>query len=60
MPYVYMLVRAHIENRDAPAIAAELTAAFDKFCAAPTAVWSRSFAAPPWCGLSAASGSFVT
>ena len=30
---VYMLERSQIENRDAPAIAAELTAAFDKFCA---------------------------
>jgi putative YphP/YqiW family bacilliredoxin len=33
---VYMLERAQIENRDASAIANELTAAFDKFCAAPT------------------------
>ena len=33
---LYMLERTGIENRDAPAIAAELTAAFDKFCAAPT------------------------
>jgi len=32
---VYMLERSQIENRDAPAIAAELTAAFDKFCTAP-------------------------
>ena len=32
---VYMLERAQIENRDASAIANELTAAFDKFCAAP-------------------------
>ena len=30
---VYMLERRHIENRDAPAIAAELAHAFDKFCA---------------------------
>jgi putative YphP/YqiW family bacilliredoxin len=29
---VYMLERTQIENRDAPAIAAELTAAFDRFC----------------------------
>src|SRR5262245_61140618 len=29
---VYMLERRHIENRDAQTIAAELTAAFDKFC----------------------------
>jgi putative YphP/YqiW family bacilliredoxin len=29
---VYMLERRQIENRDAPAIAADLTAAFDKFC----------------------------
>ena len=28
-----MLERSQIENRDAQAIAAELTAAFDKFCA---------------------------
>ena len=32
---VYMLERAQIENRDAPAIAHELTAAFDRFCTAP-------------------------
>ena len=30
---VHMLERSQIENRDAQAIAAELTAAFDKFCA---------------------------
>jgi putative YphP/YqiW family bacilliredoxin len=30
---VYMLERSQIENREAPAIASELTAAFDKFCA---------------------------
>jgi putative YphP/YqiW family bacilliredoxin len=30
---VYMLERSQIENREAPAIAAELTAAFDEFCA---------------------------
>jgi putative YphP/YqiW family bacilliredoxin len=29
---VYMLERSNIENRDARAIAAELTGAFDKFC----------------------------
>ena len=29
---VHMLERSQIENRDAHAIAAELTAAFDKFC----------------------------
>jgi putative YphP/YqiW family bacilliredoxin len=29
---VYMLERSQIENREAPAIAAELTAAFDRFC----------------------------
>ena len=32
---VYMLERSQIENRDAPAIAGELTAAFDKFCTTP-------------------------
>ena len=32
---VYMLERSQIENRDAMAIASELTAAFEKFCAAP-------------------------
>jgi putative YphP/YqiW family bacilliredoxin len=31
---VYMLERSQIENRDALAIARELTAAFDAFCAA--------------------------
>jgi putative YphP/YqiW family bacilliredoxin len=30
---VYMLERSQIENREATAIAAELTAAFDRFCA---------------------------
>jgi len=34
---VYMLERSSIENRDAYAIAQELTAAFDKFCATPAA-----------------------
>ncbi len=29
---VYMLERPQIENRDAPAIAAELSAAFERFC----------------------------
>jgi putative YphP/YqiW family bacilliredoxin len=32
---VYMLERSQIENRDALAIASELTTAFDTFCAAP-------------------------
>jgi bacilliredoxin len=35
---VYMLERSQIENREAPAIAAALTAAFDAFCAATTTV----------------------
>jgi bacilliredoxin len=35
---VYMLERHQIENREAPAIAAELAAAFDQFCAAPKSV----------------------
>jgi putative YphP/YqiW family bacilliredoxin len=34
---VYMLERTSIENRDALAIAGELTAAFEKFCRAPVA-----------------------
>jgi putative YphP/YqiW family bacilliredoxin len=34
---VYMMERMQIENRDASAIAQELTAAFDRFCTAPTA-----------------------
>ena len=34
---VYMLEREQIENRDAPSIANELTAAFDRFCTAPAA-----------------------
>jgi len=34
---VYMLERSQIENREAPAIAAELTMAFDKLCTAPSA-----------------------
>jgi len=33
---VYMLERMQIENRDASAISQDLTAAFDRFCAAPT------------------------
>src|SRR5437762_4370466 len=33
---VYMLERSQIENRDALAIASELTAAFEKHCATPT------------------------
>jgi putative YphP/YqiW family bacilliredoxin len=32
---VYMLERSQIENRQAEQIAAELTAAFEKFCGAP-------------------------
>jgi len=32
---VYMLERSQIENRDALAIASELSAAFEQFCAAP-------------------------
>jgi putative YphP/YqiW family bacilliredoxin len=34
---VYMLERSNIENRDARAIAAELTGAFDRFCVPATA-----------------------
>ena len=34
---VYMMERSQIEARDAGAIAADLTAAFDKFCAKATA-----------------------
>src|SRR5688500_5198892 len=34
---VYMMERHQIETRDASAIAADLTAAFDKFCAKSTA-----------------------
>jgi putative YphP/YqiW family bacilliredoxin len=33
---IYMLERSDIENRDAPAIAAKLAAAFDQFCATTT------------------------
>jgi putative YphP/YqiW family bacilliredoxin len=32
---VYMMQRRDIESREAPAIAADLTAAFDQFCAKP-------------------------
>jgi len=32
---VSMLERSHDENRDAQAIAGELTAAFERFCATP-------------------------
>jgi putative YphP/YqiW family bacilliredoxin len=35
---VYMMPRRDIESREAPAIAADLKAALDKFCATPTAV----------------------
>lgn len=35
---VYMLERSQIENRGAHDVAAQLTAAFDRFCAAPTTV----------------------
>jgi len=35
---IYMLERRQIENRDAPAIAAELAAAFDKYCGSAKAV----------------------
>lgn len=35
---VYLMPRRDIESREAPAIAADLKAAFDKFCAKPTAV----------------------
>jgi len=34
---VYMMQRRDIESREAPAIATELKAAFDKFCAKPVA-----------------------
>jgi len=33
---VYMMERMQIEDRDASAIAQDLTAAFDKFCSTPT------------------------
>ena len=35
---VYMMPRRDIESREAPAIAAELKAAFDRFCAKPAVV----------------------
>lgn len=35
---VYMMPRRDIESREAPAIAADLKAAFDRLCAKPTAV----------------------
>ena len=35
---VYMMPRRDIESREAPAIAADLKAAFDRFCAKPTIV----------------------
>lgn len=35
---VYMMPRRDIESREAPAIAADLKAAFDKFCAKPAQV----------------------
>jgi putative YphP/YqiW family bacilliredoxin len=35
---VYMMPRRDIESREAPAIAADLKAAFDKLCAKPAAV----------------------
>jgi putative YphP/YqiW family bacilliredoxin len=37
---VYMLPRRDIESREAPAIAAELKAAFERLCAKPAAVQS--------------------
>jgi putative YphP/YqiW family bacilliredoxin len=37
---VYMLPRRDIESREAPAIAADLKAAFDRFCSKPAAVQS--------------------
>ena len=39
---VYMLERSSIENRDASAIAQELTSAFDKFCASPAVATTSS------------------
>jgi putative YphP/YqiW family bacilliredoxin len=35
---VYMMQRRDIESREAPAVAADLKAAFDKFCAKPAQV----------------------
>ena len=37
---VYMMPRRDIESREAPAIAADLKAAFDRFCAKPAPVQS--------------------
>jgi putative YphP/YqiW family bacilliredoxin len=37
---VYLMPRSDIERREAPAIAADLKAAFDKLCAKPAAVQS--------------------
>jgi bacilliredoxin len=37
---VYLMPRSDIERREAPAIAADLKAAFDKLCAKPVAVQS--------------------
>ncbi len=37
---VYMMQRRDIESREAPAIAADLKAAFDRFCAKPVPVQS--------------------
>jgi len=37
---VYMLPRRDIESREAPAIAADLKAAFDRFCGKPAAMQS--------------------
>ena len=37
---VYLLERSQIENRDAAGVAAQLTAAFDRFCASPAAAIS--------------------
>lgn len=38
---VYMMPRRDIESREAPAIAADLTAAFDRFCANPVSAPQR-------------------
>jgi putative YphP/YqiW family bacilliredoxin len=35
---VYLMPRRNIESREAPTIAADLKAAFDKFCGKPAAV----------------------
>jgi putative YphP/YqiW family bacilliredoxin len=35
---VYMMPRRDIESREAPAIAADLKAAFDRFCASPASI----------------------